>query len=114
MPWPPHDERNDLHRTADSAARNRAPPNHPPRCPPSPTLFSFRPNRPGGPAKREPRATPSTDHNRGVFHMDEQALRGLIADVKRGKLSRRASINRSIAVGLTAPFGADAEKGRRG
>jgi peptide/nickel transport system substrate-binding protein len=40
------------------------------------------------------------------FHMDEQALRGLIADVKRGKLSRRAFINRMIAVGLTAPFAA--------
>jgi len=38
--------------------------------------------------------------------MDEQALRGLIADVKRGKLSRRAFINRMIAVGLTAPFAA--------
>jgi peptide/nickel transport system substrate-binding protein len=38
--------------------------------------------------------------------MDEQALRGLIADVKDGKLSRRAFINRMIAVGLTAPFAA--------
>jgi len=38
--------------------------------------------------------------------MDEQALRGLIADVKRGKLSRRAFINRMIAGGLTAPFAA--------
>ena len=38
--------------------------------------------------------------------MDEQALRGLIADVKQGKLSRRAFINRMIAVGLTAPFAA--------
>ena len=38
--------------------------------------------------------------------MDEQALRGLIADVKRGKLSRRGFINRMIAVGLTAPFAA--------
>ena len=36
--------------------------------------------------------------------MDEQGLRGLIADVKRGKLSRRAFINRMIAYGLTAPF----------
>src|ERR1700741_900251 len=43
--------------------------------------------------------------SRGL-HMDEQALRGLIADVKRGKLSRRAFINRMIAVGLTAPFAA--------
>ena len=31
--------------------------------------------------------------------MDEQALRGLIADVKRGKLSRRAFINQMIASG---------------
>jgi peptide/nickel transport system substrate-binding protein len=38
--------------------------------------------------------------------MDEQALRGLIADVKRGTLSRRDFINRMIAVGLTAPFAA--------
>ena len=38
--------------------------------------------------------------------MDEQALRGLIADVKHGKLSRRAFINRMVAVGLTAPFAA--------
>src|SRR5947207_5940487 len=36
--------------------------------------------------------------------MDEQALRGLIADVKTGKLSRRAFINRMIALGLTAPL----------
>ena len=36
--------------------------------------------------------------------MDEQGLRGLIADVKRGKLSRRAFINQMIAFGLTAPF----------
>ncbi len=36
--------------------------------------------------------------------MDEQGLRGLIADVKRGKLSRRAFINQMIAYGLTAPF----------
>ena len=31
--------------------------------------------------------------------MDEQALRGLIADVKDGKLSRRAFINQMIASG---------------
>src|SRR5687768_7430261 len=36
--------------------------------------------------------------------MDEQALRALIADVKTGKLSRRAFINQMIAVGLTAPL----------
>ena len=38
--------------------------------------------------------------------MDEKALRGLIADVKTGKLSRRAFINRMIAVGLTGPLAA--------
>ncbi len=36
--------------------------------------------------------------------MDEQALRGLIADVKTGKLSRRAFVNQMIALGLTAPL----------
>ncbi|MEA2875525.1 MAG: peptide/nickel transport system substrate-binding protein [Hyphomicrobiales bacterium] len=36
--------------------------------------------------------------------MDEHALRGLIADVKTGKLSRRAFINQMIALGLTAPL----------
>jgi peptide/nickel transport system substrate-binding protein len=36
--------------------------------------------------------------------MDEQALRGLIAQVKVGKLSRRAFVQRMIAVGLTAPM----------
>jgi peptide/nickel transport system substrate-binding protein len=36
--------------------------------------------------------------------MDEQALRGLIAQVKDGVLSRRSFINRMMAVGLSAPF----------
>src|SRR3954447_4509294 len=36
--------------------------------------------------------------------MDEQGLRRLIADVKAGKLSRRAFINQMIALGLTAPL----------
>src|SRR5438067_13112486 len=36
--------------------------------------------------------------------MNEQALRGLIADVKTGKLSRRAFINHMVALGLTAPL----------
>ena len=36
--------------------------------------------------------------------MDEQALRGLIADVKAGKLSRRAFVHRMVALGLTAPM----------
>ena len=36
--------------------------------------------------------------------MDEQALRGLIAKVKAGKLSRRAFVQRMVAIGLTAPI----------
>ena len=36
--------------------------------------------------------------------MDEQALRGLIAEVKDGKLSRRAFVQQMVAVGLTAPM----------
>src|SRR6266550_4283158 len=36
--------------------------------------------------------------------MDEQALRGLIGDVKAGKLSRRAFVQRMVAFGLTAPM----------
>jgi peptide/nickel transport system substrate-binding protein len=36
--------------------------------------------------------------------MDERALRGLIAKVKDGKMSRRAFLSRMMAVGLTAPM----------
>ena len=36
--------------------------------------------------------------------MDEQALRGLIAKVKAGRLSRRAFVQRMVALGLTAPM----------
>src|SRR5581483_8786334 len=36
--------------------------------------------------------------------MDEQALRRLIAKVKVGKLSRRAFVQRMVALGLTAPM----------
>ena len=36
--------------------------------------------------------------------MDEQALRGLIAKVKVGKLSRRAFVHKMVALGLTAPM----------
>ena len=36
--------------------------------------------------------------------MDEQALRGLIAKVKDGKLSRRAFVHKMLALGLTAPL----------
>src|ERR1700722_540753 len=38
--------------------------------------------------------------------MDEPALRELIAEVKRGRLSRRAFVARMIALGLTAPLAA--------
>src|ERR1043166_6898328 len=38
--------------------------------------------------------------------MDEQALRGLIGDVKRGKLSRRGFMERMLAAGLTGPLAA--------
>src|SRR6476659_10900441 len=36
--------------------------------------------------------------------MDEQGLRGLIAEVKAGKLSRRDFTKQMLALGLTAPF----------
>ena len=36
--------------------------------------------------------------------MKERELRELIADVKTGRLSRRAFVQRMIAVGLTAPM----------
>jgi peptide/nickel transport system substrate-binding protein len=36
--------------------------------------------------------------------MDEKALRGLIAEVKDGKLSRRSFVHQMIALGLTAPM----------
>ena len=36
--------------------------------------------------------------------MDENGLRRLIADVERGRLSRRAFVRRMIALGLTAPL----------
>ena len=36
--------------------------------------------------------------------MDEQALRGLIAQVKDGKLSRRSFVHKMVALGLTAPM----------
>jgi peptide/nickel transport system substrate-binding protein len=36
--------------------------------------------------------------------MDERALRGLIAKVKAGRLSRRSFVQKMVAVGLTAPM----------
>ncbi|MET0720013.1 MAG: peptide ABC transporter substrate-binding protein, partial [Tardiphaga sp.] len=36
--------------------------------------------------------------------MNERDLRDLIADVKTGRLTRRAFVQRMIAVGLTAPM----------
>jgi peptide/nickel transport system substrate-binding protein len=38
--------------------------------------------------------------------MDERQLRAMIADVKDGKLSRRAFVQRMVAIGLTAPLAA--------
>ena len=35
--------------------------------------------------------------------MNERELRGLIANVKTGRLSRRGFVRRMLAVGLTAP-----------
>src|SRR5262245_14122847 len=40
---------------------------------------------------------------RGVLSMNEQALRDFIANVKVGKVSRRAFVQRMVALGLTAP-----------
>ena len=37
-------------------------------------------------------------------YMDERDLRGLIGRVKDGRLSRRAFVQRMVAVGLTAPM----------
>src|SRR5882672_10149413 len=36
--------------------------------------------------------------------MDERELRGLIGDVKSGRLSRRGFVQRMLAVGLAAPM----------
>ena len=36
--------------------------------------------------------------------MNEQEIRGLVADVKEGTLSRRSFITRMAAVGITAPI----------
>jgi len=38
--------------------------------------------------------------------MNEREMRGLIADVKAGSLSRRAFVRRMVAIGLTAPLAA--------
>jgi peptide/nickel transport system substrate-binding protein len=38
--------------------------------------------------------------------MDEQALRGLIGEVKDGRTSRRSFVQRMVALGLTAPMAA--------
>src|SRR5215510_11801247 len=44
------------------------------------------------------------DRLNGVLGMKEQALRHLITTVKNGKLSRRAFVQRMVALGLTAPM----------
>src|SRR5262245_34721424 len=41
-------------------------------------------------------------HARGL-PMQEQELRDLIAEVKTGRLTRRAFVERMVAIGLTAP-----------
>src|SRR3954451_4173961 len=46
----------------------------------------------------------SIQHQRGAGPMEERELRDLIADVKTGQLSRRAFVQRMVAVGLTAPM----------
>ena len=38
--------------------------------------------------------------------MNEQDLRGLVADVRNGRLSRRSFVQRAVALGLTAPMAA--------
>src|SRR5262245_8399783 len=48
--------------------------------------------------------TRNVDGLKGVLGMKEQALRHLIATVKNGKLSRRAFVQRMVALGLTAPM----------
>src|SRR3546814_19055891 len=42
----------------------------------------------------------------GGLPIHQQNIRGLIADVKAGSLSRRAFVRRMVAVGLTAPLAA--------
>src|ERR1700682_88396 len=46
----------------------------------------------------------SIQHKRGAEPMKERELRDLIAHVKTGQLSRRAFVQKMIAVGLTAPM----------
>jgi peptide/nickel transport system substrate-binding protein len=43
---------------------------------------------------------------RGVVAMNVDALRGLIAEVKQGNLSRRSFVRQMVALGLTAPIAA--------
>jgi peptide/nickel transport system substrate-binding protein len=47
---------------------------------------------------------PIATDNQELHTMNEQQLRGLIGRVKAGKMSRRAFVQRMVAVGLTAPL----------
>src|SRR5262249_59040809 len=59
---------------------------------------------PRGGRRRWLAITRNVDGLKGVLGMKEQALRHLIATVKNGKLSRRAFVQRMVALGLTAPM----------
>ena len=45
--------------------------------------------------------------------MNEQEIRGLVADVKEGTLSRRSFIKRMAAVGIAAPLFVSSVMGER-
>src|SRR5499427_9441181 len=59
---------------------------------------------PRGGRRRWLAITREVDRLNGVLGMKEQALRHLIATVKNGKLSRRAFVQRMVALGLAAPM----------
>src|SRR5262249_23559280 len=61
---------------------------------------SIAPRAGGGPAPGVPAAT--TSGSIGI--MSERYLRGLIALVKAGKMSRRGFVQKMIQLGLTAPL----------
>src|SRR5215510_14914648 len=59
---------------------------------------------PRGGRRRWLAITREVDRLNGVLDMKEQALRHLIATVKNGKLSRRAFVQRMVALGVAAPM----------
>ena len=61
-------------------------------------------NRIVSPGRRNCTSIPATKRPLGEPPMNEQELRGLIEDVRTGKLSRRAFTRRMIGLGLTAPL----------